>query len=181
MVVVPVPISCATWAKVRLPVGIELAKWRGPPRRRCHSPSARDRSRRHISCWDWPPRKRPFSSPFRSTADAARALARISSLRSAPAGIAPCVFFMPDLKTLRRRSSIASMPRSSAASSTIISVADIDLQCAIATRRTGIDCARRPAPRRRNRSSADSRSTAPPWRRRRRRRRRSSRGRRHRF
>ncbi|MNL60583.1 hypothetical protein D3C87_1844060 [compost metagenome] len=51
------------------------------------------------------------------------ALSRISSRRSAPAGMAPWVFFMPDLKTFFLRSSMASTSRRWATSSTIISVA----------------------------------------------------------
>ena len=43
----------------------------------------------------------------------------------APAGMAPCVFFMPDRKAFFSLRSIGSMPSSSAASSTIISVADM--------------------------------------------------------
>ncbi|MCY1528281.1 hypothetical protein D9M68_633810 [compost metagenome] len=51
------------------------------------------------------------------------ALSRISSRRRAPAGMAPWVFFMPDLKTFFLRSSMGSTPRRWATSSTIISVA----------------------------------------------------------
>ncbi|MNP80461.1 hypothetical protein D3C76_1785760 [compost metagenome] len=51
------------------------------------------------------------------------AFSRISCRRKAPAGTAPWVFFMPESNTFFLRRSMASMPRRSAISSTIISVA----------------------------------------------------------